>query len=187
MYKNILKGKFAKIGNKYTKELRELIYQMLKVKNQERISIKEIINKRIFISMSKKLNLYYYVEKAINCNNFETKRKKIGKNFFINRDYDKKLKIYKNNLNKNQEKEKIQNYIEKLAEEYFDIKKKVEDIIGTQKAEQLFIEFSKNNIDEIINKYTYEYSSSIIKEKLKILLIDYIHIEMNFSRIKNKI
>ena len=71
--------------------------------------------------MSKKLNLYYYVDKIINFNNFEIKEKIIKKNFFINRDYDKKLKMYKNNLNKKQEKEKIQNYIEKLAEEYFDI------------------------------------------------------------------
>ena len=187
LYKNIIKGKYEKIGNKYTKELIEIIYQMLKVKYQERISIKEIINKSIFISMSKKLNLDYYVEKIINSNNFEIKEKIIKKNFFINRDYDKKLKMYKNNLNKKQEKEKIQNYIEKLAEEYFDIKKNVEAILGAQKAEQIFKEFSKNNIDDIINKFTYEYNNSEIKEKLKILLIDYIHISINFSRIKNKI
>ena len=54
------------------------------------------------------------------------KGKLIQNNKIINRDYDKKLKSIKNNLIKNEEKEKIKANIERLAEKYFEIKKNVE-------------------------------------------------------------
>ena len=104
----------------------------------------------------------------------------------INRDYDKKLKSIKNNLIKNEEKEKIKANIERLAEKYFEIKKNVEDIIGKQKSDKLFEELTQNNINEIINRYTFEFINSEIYEKLKILLIEFLHISKNFSNINIK-
>ena len=186
LYKNITNGKYKKIGNKYSKELAELIYKMLKVKYQERISISDIINEEYFISMSKKMNLYYYVKKGIKFNKKFVKGKLIQNNKIINRDYDKKLKSIKNNLIKNEEKEKIKANIERLAEKYFEIKKNVEDIIGKQKSDKLFEELTQNNIDEIINRYTFEFINSEIYEKLKILLIEFLHISKNFSNINMK-
>ena len=186
LYKNITNGIYKKIGNKYSKELTELIYKMLKVKYQERISISDIINEEYFISMSKKMNLYYYVKKGIKFNKKFVKGKLIQNNKIINRDYDKKLKSIKNNLIKIEEKEKIKANIKNLAKKYFEIKKNVEDIIGKQKSDKLFEELTQNNINEIITRYTFEFINSEIYEKLKILLIEFLHISRNFSNINIK-
>ena len=186
LYKNITNGKYKMIGNKYSKELTELIYKMLKVKYQERISISDIINEKYFVSMSKKMNLYYYVKKGITFNKKFVKEKLIQRNKIINRDSDKKLKSIKNNLIKNEEKEKIKANIERLAEKYFEIKKNVEDIIGKQKSDKLFEELTQNNLNEIITRYTFEFINSEIYEKLKILLIEFLHISKNFSNINIK-
>ena len=180
---NNTNGKYTKIGNKYSKELTELIDKMLKEKYQDRISINDIINYDYFISMSKKLNLYYDVNKTVKLNK---KKKLLKNNKIINRDYDKKLKNIKNNISKSEQKEKIKIYIEKLAERYFELKRNVEDIIGKQKSNKLFEEITQDNINEIISKYTFEFINSEIPEKLKILLIEFFHISKNFSNI-NKI
>ena len=191
LYKNNRKGQYASLGNKYSKELIELIYGMLRLKYQERISINDIIFNKYFISMSKKLNLFYYVDKAIKLNKAKYKEKKIRKKKIINRDYDENLKKIENdminNINKKEAKEKMKKNVEKLAEEYFNAKKNIEELIGKQKSDILFEEFSIYNMDEIIRKYTFEFTNSEIAEKLKILLIEYIHVLKKYSLIKNKI
>ena len=66
LYQKIINAKYASIGNKYSKELILLIDEMLKIKPEERISIKDIIHKYVFISRSKETNLFDYVDKVIN-------------------------------------------------------------------------------------------------------------------------
>ena len=66
LYQKIINAKYASIGNKYSKELISLIDEMLRIKPEERISIKDIIHKYVFISRSKETNLFDYVDKVIN-------------------------------------------------------------------------------------------------------------------------
>ena len=155
---------------------------MLKVNYEERISINDIIHKFIFITKSKEVNLYYYTDKIINS-------KKPGiitikKRFIINRNYDKNIKSY---LDKKEEKKKLENYFEQLNKRFFEIKQNVEDILGKPKSDKLFTELTINNINEIISKYNYECIYDEKNEKLKLLLIEYMHIVKNASYIKNKI
>ena len=66
LFQKVTTGKYPPVGNKYSKELTGLIDEMLKIKPEERISIKDIIHKYVFISRSKETNLFDYVDKAIN-------------------------------------------------------------------------------------------------------------------------
>ena len=139
---------------------------MLKVNYKERLSINDIIHKSIFTIKSKEISLFFYTNKILNSK--EKRYIKINNRFIINRDYDKKIKSFY----KIKEKQGSKNVYEELN----DIRIDVEDILGKSKAEQIFRELNSKNIDEIIYKYNYDNFNSENNEKLKILLVEYIHL-----------
>ena len=202
LYQKIINAKYASIGNKYSKELVLLIEEMFKIKPEERISIKDIIHKYVFISRSKETNLFDYVDKVINPqkkrilsskNNARIKRpesgiidKKIKKNVNVNKKSMDKNK--EENVNKiNKEDNKINNDIEILTQQFFDVKKNVVDLIGKEKADNAFEELSNDNIHEIVIKYTTEDINSEKSQKLLKLLTEYAQIMTKVCLIKGKI
>ena len=173
--KKIIKGKYKSLGNKYSKNLTSLIYNMLKVNYHERFSINDIIHEKIFNIKSKELSLSYYSDKIINSQ--KTRCPKVKNKFVIYRNDDKNIK----NLYKRDEKQK--NYLEELIY----IKQNVEDILGKPKTDKLFTQLTTNNINEVIYKYNYDSFNPEDNEKLKLLLVEYIHLVSKGSFIKNKI
>ena len=199
----IINAKYASLGNKYSKELSGLIDEMLKIKPEERISIKDIIHKYVFISRSKETNLFDYVDKVINpqkkrvlsskVNNrykrpdsaIKNKKIKISVNVSASRDFNKKNKDKKKDEIK-KEDEKINNEVEELTKQFFDVKKNLADLIGKEKTENLLEELSDNNINEIIRKYSNEDINSEKSKKIEKLLNEYIQIMTKVCLIKNK-
>ena len=204
LYQKIINAKYASIGNKYSKELILLIDEMFKIKPEERISIKDIIHKYVFISRSKETNLFDYVDKIINPqkkrilsskNNVRIKRpesgiidKKIKKSANVNvnkKSFDKNKEENANKINK--EDNKKNNDIEILTQQFFDVKKNVVDLIGKEKADNIFEELSNDNIHEIVIKYTTEDINSEKSQKLVKLLTEYAQIMTKVCLIKGKI
>lgn len=201
----IINSKYTSLGNKYSKELNGLIDEMLRIKPDERISIKDIIHKYVFISRSKETNLYDYVDKVINPQKKRVLSSKVDKRYKrpesgirerkikksvnnrniyrINNDKNKGGNI--NNIN-NKEDEKINDDVEKLTQQFFDVKKNVADLIGKKESNNLFEELSDNNINEIIIKYSKEDINSEKSKKLQNLLNEYIQIMTKVCLIKNK-
>ena len=201
----IINGKYSSIGNKYSKELTGLIDEMLRIKPEERISIKDIIHKYVFISRSKETNLFDYVDKVINPQkkrvlsskvNRRYKRpetgirdRKVKQSVNIKKHSDRNKVDKKEEEDKNKEikeDEKIESDVEKLTQEFFDVKKDVADLIGKEKSDNLFEELNDNNINEIIVKYSMDDINSEKSQKLHKLLNDYVEIMTKVCLIKNK-
>ena len=205
LYQKIINAKYASIGNKYSKELIALIDEMLRIKPEERISIKDIIHKYVFISRSKETNLFDYVDKVINpqksriLSSKTDKRYKRPQSAVKDKKIKKSVNAVRNSISKtndknkeenkkiNKEDNKINNDIEILTQKFFDVKKNVVDLIGKEKSNNLFEELSNNNIDEIIIKYSEEDINSEKSQKFKGLLIEYAEIMTKVCQIKNKI
>jgi serine/threonine protein kinase len=205
LYQKIINAKYASIGNKYSKELISLIDEMLRIKPEERISIKDIIHKYVFISRSKETNLFDYVDKVINpqknriLSSKTDKRYKRPQSAVKDKKIKKSVNAVRNSISKtndknkeqnnkiNKEDNKINNDIEILTQKFFDVKKNVVDLIGKEKSNNLFEELSNNNIDEIIIKYSEEDINSEKSQKFKGLLIEYAEIMTKVCQIKNKI
>ena len=185
LYQKIINAKYASIGNKYSKELIALIDEMLRIKPEERISIKDIIHKYVFISRSKETNLFDYVDKVINpqksriLSSKTDKRYKRPQSAVKDKKIKKSVNAVRNSISKtndknkeqnnkiNKEDNKINNDIEILTQKFFDVKKNVVDLIGKEKSNNLFEELSNNNIDEIIIKYSEEDINSEKSQKFK--------------------
>ena len=201
----IINSKYTSLGNKYSKELNGLIDEMLRIKPDERISIKDIIHKYVFISRSKETNLYDYVDKVINPQKKRVLSSKVDKRYKRPESgiRDRKIKksvnnrnVYKINNDKNKgeninsinnkEDEKIGDDVEELTQQFFDVKKNVADLIGKKESNNLFEELSDNNINEIIIKYSKEDINSEKSKKLQNLLNEYIQIMTKVCLIKNK-
>ena len=205
LYQKIINAKYASIGNKYSKELIALIDEMLRIKPEERISIKDIIHKYVFISRSKETNLFDYVDKVINpqksriLSSKTDKRYKRPQSAVKDKKIKKSVNAVRNSISKtndknkeqnnkiNKEDNKINNDIEILTQKFFDVKKNVVDLIGKEKSNNLFEELSNNNIDEIMIKYSEEDINSEKSQKFKGLLIEYAEIMTKVCQIKNKI
>ena len=205
LFQKITNAKYASIGNKYSKELIALIDEMLRIKPEERISIKDIIHKYVFISRSKETNLFDYVDKVINpqksriLSSKTDKRYKRPQSAVKDKKIKKSVNAVRNSISKtndknkeenkkiNKEDNKINNDIEILTQKFFDVKKNVVDLIGKEKSNNLFEELSNNNIDEIIIKYSEEDINSEKSQKFKGLLIEYAEIMTKVCQIKNKI
>jgi len=205
LYQKIINAKYASIGNKYSKELIALIDEMLRIKPEERISIKDIIHKYVFISRSKETNLFDYVDKVINpqksriLSSKNDKRYKRPQSAVKDKKIKKSVNAVRNSISKtndknkeqnnkiNKEDNKINNDIEILTQKFFDVKKNVVDLIGKEKSNNLFEELSNNNIDEIMIKYSEEDINSEKSQKFKALLIEYAEIMTKVCQIKNKI
>jgi len=205
LYQKIINAKYASIGNKYSKELISLIDEMLRIKPEERISIKDIIHKYVFISRSKETNLFDYVDKVINpqksriLSSKTDKRYKRPQSAVKDKKIKKSVNAVRNSISKtndknkeqnnkiNKEDNKINNDIEILTQKFFDVKKNVVDLIGKEKSNNLFEELSNNNIDEIMIKYSEEDINSEKSQKFKGLLIEYAEIMTKVCQIKNKI
>ena len=205
LYQKIINAKYASIGNKYSKELISLIDEMLRIKPEERISIKDIIHKYVFISRSKETNLFDYVDKVINpqksriLSSKTDKRYKRPQSAVKDKKIKKSVNAVRNSISKtndknkeqnnkiNKEDNKINNDIEILTQKFFDVKKNVVDLIGKEKSNNLFEELSNNNIDEIMIKYSEEDINSEKSQKFKALLIEYAEIMTKVCQIKNKI
>ena len=205
LFQKITNAKYASIGNKYSKELIALIDEMLRIKPEERISIKDIIHKYVFISRSKETNLFDYVDKVINpqksriLSSKTDKRYKRPQSAVKDKKIKKSVNAVRNSISKtndknkeenkkiNKEDNKINNDIEILTQKFFDVKKNVVDLIGKEKSNNLFEELSNNNIDEIMIKYSEEDINSEKSQKFKALLIEYAEIMTKVCQIKNKI
>ena len=197
--KKILGNLYPTIGNKYLKELINLMDQLLLKNQKERPSIKDILNQYVFISRSKEANLYGYLDKLIN-------PKKIQKKNVFSYNPDKKAKrpisahINKREVKKspnyirNHEsgKKKDENDIEALTEKFFEVKKNVKNIIGEENAESFFKELTDVNFDEIAIKYYKNDNNNINykdEEKFKIFkknVEEYINIMDKVYLIQNK-
>ena len=177
---------------------------MLRTKPEERLSIKDIIHKYVFISRSKETNLFDYVDKIINPQKKRVLSSKVDKRFKRpesgirernvkksvnpNRKYIKKSndKIKEENINKINKEDEKSNDVEELTQQFFDVKKNVIDLIGKEKSDNLFEELSDNNINDIIIKYTMEDIESEKSKKLHLYLNEYIQIMTKVCLIKNR-
>ena len=157
--KKILGNLYPTIGNKYSKELINLLDQLF-IKNQkERPSIKDIINQYVFISKSQEANLYGYLDKLINPKKNQkkifpynpNKKTKRPSSALYNKKEDKKSPNYIRN--KELEKKRDENDIEALTEKFFEVKTNVKNIIGEENADNFFKELTDINFDEIAIKY----------------------------------
>ena len=202
IFQKVIYAKYPSLGNKYSKELIRLIDEMLRIKPEERISIKDIIHKYVFISKSKETDLFDYVDKVINPNkerilsakNKFIKRPESGiKGRFVkqsvnmNRNNIKNNDKNKENIKINKDKKNLNNDIDKLTKQFLEVKKNVYDLIGKDKSGNLFEELSEQNIQNIIIKYTKEDINSEKSQKLEKLLKEYIQIMTKVCLIKNKI
>ena len=193
--RKIIEYIYPSIGNKYSKELIILIDQLLLKNQKERPSIKDIINKYVFISRSKEINLYDYLDKLINS-------KKIQKKRVLSSKPDKKRKRPVSAINiKRQEKKganfirenKEENVVEELTDKFFEVKNNVKNLIGKEKADCLFKELTDVNFDEVAIKYYKNDDNNIINyendeklKKLKMNIKEYINIMDKVCLIKNK-
>ena len=157
--KKILGNLYPTIGNKYSKELINLLDQLF-IKNQkERPSIKDIINQYVFISKSQEANLYGHLDKLINPKKTQkkifpynpNKKTKRPSSALYNKKEDKKSPNYIRN--KELEKKRDENDIEALTEKFFEVKTNVKNIIGEENADNFFKELTDVNFDEIAIKY----------------------------------
>ena len=202
IFQKVIYAKYPSLGNKYSKELIRLIDEMLRIKPEERISIKDIIHKYVFISKSKETDLFDYVDKVINPNkerilsakNKFIKRPESGikgrfvkQNVNMNRNNIKNNDKNKENIKINKDKKNLNNDIDKLTKQFLEVKKNVYDLIGKDKSGNLFEELSEQNIQNIIIKYTKEDINSEKSQKLEKLLKEYIQIMTKVCLIKNKI
>ena len=202
IFQKVIYAKYPSLGNKYSKELIRLIDEMLRIKPEERISIKDIIHKYVFISKSKETDLFDYVDKVINPNkerilsakNKFIKRPESGiKGRFVkqsvnmNRNNIKNNDKNKENIKINKDKKNLNNDIDKLTKQFLEVKKNIYDLIGKDKSGNLFEELSEQNIQNIIIKYTKEDINSEKSQKLEKLLKEYIQIMTKVCLIKNKI
>ena len=199
--KKILENSYYTIGNKYSKELTLLIDQLLLKKQSERPSIKDIINKYVFISRSKETNLYIFLDKIINQKKTKEKRvfslqgnkkfKRPSSAMLIKREVKKSANIKRNRID---EKEKVENDIDILTKKFFTVKNNVKELIGKEEADNLFEELTDINVDEMVNKYykineENKEDKNKIEEKskeLKKYVEEYINIMNKVSLIKNK-
>ena len=204
--KKILENNYCTIGNKYSKELTLLIDQLLLKKQSERPSIKDIINKYVFISRSKETNLYIFLDKIINQKKTKEKRvfslqgnkkfKRPSSAMLIKREVKKSANIKRNRFD---EKEKEENDIDILTKKFFTVKNNVKELIGKEEADNLFEELTDINVDEMVNKYykineenkedKNKEDKNKIEEKskeLKKYVEEYINIMNKVSLIKNK-
>ena len=167
----IIYGKYPSLGNKYSKELTALIDEMLNIKPEKRISIKEIIHKYVFISRSKETNLYDYVDKVINPQKKRLLSSKIDKRFkrpesgIREKNIKKSVNIDRNYLkyvNKkiNYDKEKIKNNDKNIKEDNKKEDNKKED----NKKEDNKIEYNKKE-DEKMNKEIEELTNQFFDVK----------------------
>jgi serine/threonine protein kinase len=208
LFQKVTSGKYPPVGNKYSKELTGLIDEMLKIKPEERISIKDIIHKYVFISRSKETNLFDYVDKAINPQKKRVLSSRPEKRFdrkfkrpetaFKERKIKKSVNVHRSNVfnNKANEKkkekddkkedEKKSDEVEELTHQYFDVKKSVADLIGEEKSNNLFEELNDSNIDEVVIKNSNEDINTEKSQKLKNYLNDYVQIMTKVCEIKNK-
>ena len=202
IFQKVIYAKYPSLGNKYSKELIRLIDEMLRIKPEERISIKDIIHKYVFISKSKETDLFDYVDKVINPNkerilsakNKFIKRPESGikgrfvkQNVNMNRNNIKNNDKNKENIKINKDKKNLNNDIDKLTKQFLEVKKNIYDLIGKDKSGNLFEELSEQNIQNIIIKYTKEDINSEKSQKLEKLLKEYIQIMTKVCLIKNKI
>ena len=202
IFQKVIYAKYPSLGNKYSKELIRLIDEMLRIKPEERISIKDIIHKYVFISKSKETDLFDYVDKVINPNKeriLSAKKKFIKRpesgikgrfvkqNVNMNRNNIKNNDKNKENIKINKDKKNLNNDIDKLTKQFLEVKKNVYDLIGKDKSGNLFEELSEQNIQNIIIKYTKEDINSEKSQKLEKLLKEYIQIMTKVCLIKNKI
>ena len=191
----ILEKKYPSIGNKYSKELINLLEQLLLSKQIERPSIKDIMHKYVFISRSKETNLYDFLDKIIN-------PQKMAKKRVFSPQGNKKIKrpcsalVPKREIKKSAnaarkkdfDKKEEQNNIEFLTPKFFEVKKNVKDLIGKEKADCLFEELTDINVDDMVDKYTKNSINNIEEQKiqLKKYLEEYINIMDKVRLIKNK-
>ena len=208
LFQKVTSGKYPPVGNKYSKELTGLIDEMLKIKPEERISIKDIIHKYVFISRSKETNLFDYVDKAINPQKKRVlssrpekrfdrkfkrpetacKERKIKKSVNVHRSnvFNNKANEKKKEKDDKKEDEKKSDEVEELTHQYFDVKKSVADLIGEEKSNNLFEELNDSNIDEVVIKNSNEDINTEKSQKLKNYLNDYVQIMTKVCEIKNK-
>jgi len=59
LYKRVLAGKFAQIGNNYSKDLSDVITRMLKVDPNQRPSTKQILELDYVLSRASQLGIKY--------------------------------------------------------------------------------------------------------------------------------
>ena len=200
--KKILENNYPSIGNKYSKELTNLINQLLLKNQKERPSIKDIIHQYVFISRSKETNLYDYLDKIINPKKIHKKRvfsskpdkkpKRPVSSINVKRAVKKSANYIRNH---SKEKNKDDNNIEVLTEKFFEVKKNVKNLIGKEKADCLFKELTDVNIDEVAIKYYKDNDNNSINlnlededkfQKLKKNVEEYINIMDKVSLIQNK-
>ena len=208
LFQKVTSGKYPPVGNKYSKELTGLIDEMFKIKPEERISIKDIIHKYVFISRSKETNLFDYVDKAINPQKKRVlssrpekrfdrkfkrpetacKERKIKKSVNVHRSnvFNNKANEKKKEKDDKKEDEKKSDEVEELTHQYFDVKKSVADLIGEEKSNHLFEELNDSNIDEVVIKNSNEDINTEKSQKLKNYLNDYVQIMTKVCEIKNK-
>lgn len=197
-------AKYASLGNKYSKELRSIIDEMLRIKPEDRISIKDIMHKYVFISRSKETSLFPYVDKIVNPQKkriLSSRNEKISKrpeSGIRGNNIKKSVNVNRNNIKNNIDKDnkkkednknikniKGENDVDKLTKDFFEVKKTIIDLIGKEKSANLFDEITDNNIDEIINKYCDKDINSQKSQNLKKLLNEYVDIMLKV--IKNEI
>lgn len=160
IYNKIIENIYPSVGNKYSKELINLLGELIQKNFNERPSIKDIIHKYVFISRSKENNLYDYLDKIINPQKKRVFSSKIDK---IRRPITavQNKRNVKKSANYQRNKENEDNYINKkkeidmdlLTNKFFDVKNKVKNMIGENNANDLFKELNDVNINDMINKY----------------------------------
>ena len=197
----IIYAKYASLGNKYSKELRSIIDEMLRIKPEDRISIKDIMHKYVFISRSKEASLFSYVDKIVNPQKkriLSSRNEKIYKrpeSGIRDNKIKKSVNVNRNNIKNNIDKDnkkkeghkniKNENDVDKLTKDFFEVKKTIINLIGKEKSDNLFDEITDNNIDEIINKYCDKDINSQKAQNLKKSLNEYVDIMLKV--IKNEI
>jgi serine/threonine protein kinase len=160
IYNKIIENIYPSVGNKYSKELINLLGELIQKNFNERPSIKDIIHKYVFISRSKENNLYDYLDKIINPQKKRVFSSKIDKKRRPITAVQNKRNV-KKSANYQRNKENEDNYINKkkeidmdlLTNKFFDVKNKVKNMIGENNANDLFKELNDVNINDMINKY----------------------------------
>ena len=160
IYNKIIENIYPSVGNKYSKELINLLGELIQKNFNERPSIKDIIHKYVFISRSKENNLYDYLDKIINPQKKRVFSSKIDKKRRPITAVQNKRNV-KKSANYQRNKENEDNYINKkkeidmdlLTNKFFDVKNKVKNMIGENNANDLFNELNDVNINDMINKY----------------------------------
>ena len=150
IYNKIIENIYPSVGNKYSKELINLLGELIQKNFNERPSIKDIIHKYVFISRSKENNLYDYLDKIINPQKKRVFSSKIDKKRRPITAVQNKRNV-KKSANYQRNKEEID--MDLLTNKFFDVKNKVKNMIGENNANDLFKELNDVNINDMINKY----------------------------------